>query len=473
MLRKRVLVFVLADLSNQHGGNLWLQSLFYSLSRIEEFDFTIVTSGREQASTPNENVVRGFGFQHVFLPLSVPLPGLPSGLGRRLKDACLDKYFFNLERWAHSQVRVDAALSETVRGLRPDLILVSDIWSAMCCPSAFESGTPCCLITLNNEAKFHRVSRRMGGPIGRGIGRALERALYRHGNWVANVRLKQYMNELFGRCAGIVALTKNDLPASLRNEAATQILPPLLEESDLLWRYSGIHSLLFVGNVGHFPNRLAIEWLCTRLAPALYKLERDLVINVIGADRQHLGWRATNVRFLGSGTRRDVIDHMTTDSIFIAPIENAFGAKLKLVECASFGMPFVATQAAMSGLPFLECVPRFELDKPVETARMIVKVIRTPCALSEMSRRILQEMKKARIEQTVDWRSFLEKAMSMRSVDDSDEARAARFEEGRHTVSVSTPTGAQAANGKDSFDKSDTERRTELRGHASTNFTLE
>ncbi len=32
------------------------------------------------------------------------------------------------------------------------------------------------------------------------------------------------------------------------------------------WRHSGTRNCLFVGNIGHYPNRLAANWLTTRLA---------------------------------------------------------------------------------------------------------------------------------------------------------------------------------------------------------------
>ncbi|MFC4312966.1 glycosyltransferase family 4 protein [Steroidobacter flavus] len=418
MLRRKVLVFVVADLVNQHGGNLWLQSLFHVLSMMDELEITVVTSGRKQASEGNECVVRGFGFNHIFVPLGVPLPEATPSLISRVLGACCDKYYFNLERWARRQASVDSTLSGIAQTYRPDLILVSDIWSAMCCPSLFEECAPCCLITLNDEVRFHRASRMIAGPVESGFSSSLERAIHRNWNWIANFRHERYTDALWKKCAGVVALTTSDLPPNLPRHTVKAVLPPLLKEREVRWRYSAARSLLFVGNIWHFPNRLALKWLCTSLSPALLSIDNSIVINIIGCDREQ--WPGSddlqNVRFLGRGSYRDVIHHMTTDDMFVAPIENAYGAKLKLVECASMGMPFVATDSAMSGLPFIKCVPRFELDSPTETAKTIAEMLDTPAVLLNMSREIITEMSEARIEQAKSWKRFLGDAMAARIV---------------------------------------------------------
>lgn len=415
MKRTKALVFMRANLSNEHGGNLWVTSLLKSLSRIDDMDLMVVTSGAADAGGFNTQFVNALGLEHKFVPFR-PANGSTksAGAGGLLGDL-LDKYFFLFERELRRQMHVDTAVLEIVRSFVPDIIIVNDIWSSMCVPSVFYVGPPCCLITLNDESSFHRVCRLQGGPIGDGLHQMLQRWVRAHCNWIANWRMKRYTNRVFNRCAGIVALTRDDLPARRPAHVVQAVLPPLLTESADVWSYRGSRSVLFVGNIDHFPNRLAVEWICKRFAPEIYLIDDQIRIFIIGTSLEQMpgGEQLPNVIFLGRASKREVALHMTSDDLFIAPIENKFGAKLKLAECASCGMPFLATPAAMSGLPFLTSVPRFDLEDPVAVARLAVAYINAPRALLDLSRSIVDRMRQARVEQDVDWKNFIRNTLAV------------------------------------------------------------
>jgi glycosyltransferase involved in cell wall biosynthesis len=293
--------------------------------------------------------------------------------------------------------------------------MINDIWSAMCVPSAFSLGLPSCLITLNSEVDFHRLYRSQGGPDGHALQDRLMRWLHRRCNGIATKRMHRYVTGVFHRCTGLIALTRGDLPEGLVGDAATAVLPPLLEESATPWRYGGTHRLLFVGNVSHFPNRLAVEWICRQFAPELHRIAPRIRITIIGAsaDQLRINGLSPNVAFLGQCSHEEVAQHMKNDDLFIAPIENRFGAKLKLAECASYGMPFIATRAAMTGLPFLTGIPELDLDQPADAARTVASYFNTPEALMQLSQQIIGQMRTARVEQGPALGSFLRHLMTL------------------------------------------------------------
>lgn len=98
---------------------------------------------------------------------------------------------------------------------------------------------------------------------------------------------------------------------------------------------------------------------------------------------------------------------MTSTDLFLAPIANNDGAKMKLAECAAHGMPFLATEAAMSGLPFLPFVPRIDLHEPRAAARLIVDHINNPESLRKLSESILAHTQDAWFKQSIAWNSLL------------------------------------------------------------------
>ena len=186
-------------------------------------------------------------------------------------------------------------------------------------------------------------------------------------------------------------------------------MPPALDPSPRQWRFAGSRSLVFVGNIGHFPNCEAVEWLTTRLAPALESIRSDTKIRIIGASAESVpeAWRRPNVVFLGLADEEAVADEFVSGGLFIAPISNSFGSKMKLMECVSYATPFVATTEAMTGLPFLRDIPRIRLSEPLAAAKMIEEWWEQPHVLLEMSGRLSEDLESFLVTQRGSWGTLL------------------------------------------------------------------
>jgi hypothetical protein len=404
----------MADFSDmQRGGNVWAAHFLKVLARVPDLRTTVVSIGPGEIQAVNDRLVRSWGLEHLFVPFH-PQSDARRGtrLGRLARSAlnvAMEKYFFLWEREARGQWHIDAEFSRIVAQLRPDVIVLPYLFSALFVPSVFSTGIRCCMVTVNNESAFHRSLRSQGGPVGAKLHRRLARWIYRRGNWVANRRVHNYELEVYARCAGLAALTRSDLPAGLPHTVAQAVIPPVLESSGLRWRYQANRHLFFVGNASYYPNRLAIEWLCTRLAPELARHDARIRLNIIGAGPEQVPgeWRAANVNLMGYSTRQEVTRQMTSADLFVAPIANNFGAKLKLAECTSHGMPFMATPEAMSGLSFLHSMPELDLEQPAAAALRIADLLNAPETLRQLSESIATQMEQARATETAQWAAFL------------------------------------------------------------------
>jgi glycosyltransferase involved in cell wall biosynthesis len=425
MRKPRVLIFVVTDFARLDGGVLWAANLLDCMSRIQEMEFVIVSSGTEEARTANEDFTRRRGLSHVFVPLrSAPIPVHSGTLVRTpqapdtLLSLILDKFYFMYERDAQRQGHVDAELLRIIREMRPDAIIVNGRNAAFHVPSVFLLPTPCSFITLDNEVAFHRLYRSQSGPPGDRFIHRIQRAFARHGNWLANLRYRRRINAVYRSVSGIVALTEGDLPRHLPDHTVRAVIPPVLKRSDLQWSYTASRTLMYVGNiyvlkVMHAPNRLAIEWICTRFAPAMRELDDTVKIVIIGATEEQVpaSWRCPNVEFLGRADKEELDRRMTTVDLFIAPIANRHGAKLKLAECISHGLPFLATDSAMSGLPYLKGMARIDLDRPDRTAQLALQYLNEPATLIKLSQSILAQAESARSAQQVAWSTFLRRSI--------------------------------------------------------------
>ncbi len=144
--------------------------------------------------------------------------------------------------------------------------------------------------------------------------------------------------------------------------------------------------------MAHQPNREAIEWLCTRLAPELEHY--SVGVRVIGAHVENVpeSWRhSPNVNFLGTADHATVVGELATTGLFVAPIANSFGAKIKLMDCLSHATPFIAASGALSGVPFLSDVPRIQLDAPKEAPELIEQLLSSREKVVEISDRLESE----------------------------------------------------------------------------------
>jgi hypothetical protein len=417
--KPRILIFLMTDFSRSDGGVLWARNMLECLSRLRDLEFIIVTAGPSQVQLANDDYTKRLGFRHVFVPFAPAAVSRQSGNAMNgLWEALCDKYYFMFEREARDQAHVDSEVLRTIDAERPDLVVVNGRGAALHAPSAFSLKTPCCWITLDNEASFHQLHRSLGGPLGDGARDRVERWVSRRANWIPNRRYRRHVEEIYNRCIGIVALTGSDLPADLSSRVVSAIIPPVLKKSERRWVFSGRRSILFVGSIYvtkwiHVPNRLAIEWICTEFAPALLGVDASARINIIGATSDQVPghWRQANVNFLGRSDSEELERQMTTAELSIAPVSNNHGAKLKLAECVSHGMPFLATQSAMSGLPFLTAMPRIDLARPDAAARLAMDLMNDPAELMRLSDLIDEQAELAQRKQDAAWGAFFRRAI--------------------------------------------------------------
>ncbi len=403
--RPTVMIFLMADLGGKDGAAAWARHLLFQLRQIEGIRFVVVTSETSSRSRDHADAILEGAFEHVAIQWRENGAGTSGterwvGVKRTIQRAS-DHIGEQLIR---KQSHIDREFKAIVETVQPDLVMINDIWAAFHLPAVFDSNVRKCLILLNDEVSFHKqLLSYLGSDL----------TTYRWSRWIAQFRFRRKFERIVRRCQAIVVLTRNDIPKMRPANQLTAVLPPLLSEQSRGWEHTKSRRLLFVGHIRHFSNRYAIEWICTRLMPAMSELDDTVTMCIVGAtdDCVPAHWRSSSVVFLGDAGREGIVRHLLSDDLFVAPISNPFGAKLKLAECAAYGMPFVATDAAMSGLPFLPNVPRIDLANPRAAALIIKQCIESGKTLRELSMYIEQETRKARCEQTQEWRVLVRRAL--------------------------------------------------------------
>ena len=356
--RRKVVYFSREDLSRlDYGGALICRNTARRIAQTVGVDLTICCTG------PSGQVERICTFANSigakFVPIVFKEPKVPD-----IKNAMM----FEVESKTYRHV--DEEFSELLDSIGADTLVVDYLYSAMYIPSAFKRRSLRRItVTLNREVAYARELRLRGMLSGSSV-----------------LRLFFYEQMIYSRSNSVIALTSKDLPAP-RPMTRRFVLPALFDPKVKRWNGAGSKSLFFVGNVGHHPNKKAVEWIVLRLAPALLNLNSSATIDIIGGTHEQISSDAcpANVRYHGVASSDEAVQKFTDCGLFIAPIKNNFGSKIKLLDCLSYGTPFAASRAALSGLPFLNGVPLLDLEDPVGSAQTLDALLNDSAKRASMS----------------------------------------------------------------------------------------
>jgi len=374
----RVLYFTIVDIGRvDNGGGLVCRNHAERIAETPNVALTICNVGPPAQRTASEALARQIGADFRFLEIDedAPLPPIRSA--------------FMFEREGAAQTRVHREAAQALDDVRPNIVVVDYLFSALYAPSIYRRrDVRRITITLNKESRFFReLLSHPRSPSAQ----------------VKIARLWLYEQSVYARSHAVVALNASDVAPFPWLDRV--VIAPILSGSAQSW-HGGGGNLLFVGNANHFPNRQAIEWLCFKLAPELAKRSAARIVIVgAGADAFPSGV-PSNVDLLGSSTAATVEQLYRGCGLFVAPIANRHGSKIKLLQCLSLGTPFVATSNALSGLRDLDA-PRIDLDDAPAAATLAAALLDDHRRRAELGKRLKAYHSRALATQRQAWRSVL------------------------------------------------------------------
>lgn len=379
--KKSILFCTIVPLENSSGGTIVCREHLQRIARTTDSEVHVFAPNSGEMNATGD-FVRSLGA--TFHPLELSLSaeneaGLELQGDRLLGLGASDRFAFMLEKQAFYNWRVDGQLREIVDHARPDVIILDYLYTALFLPSAFHAGVPVSVVTLNRERDFYRQQRELGRLPADAVDSSF-----------AEWRLGRFESEVYANADSLIVLSPHDIPADPAIAARTTVIGPVLEAYEQKWAWAGGRNLFFVGSVEHYPNFAAVRWLCEALSPALEQADPGVKITIIGAGAADVpaSWNGSNVELLGRSTQEEVLRQFSSCGLFIAPIENNFGSKIKILECVAHATPLVATAEALTGLPSTEGIPIFSLADPAGAARLVIKLLQSRQEQEELSARL-------------------------------------------------------------------------------------
>lgn len=155
----------------------------------------------------------------------------------------------------------------------------------------------------------------------------------------------------------VVTLTKTDKEILSGDGVNTQIeVSPAAVNSPIIKYKEWNNRILFIGGFGHKPNVEGMDWFINHVSPLLKNKQFDNVsIHLIGG-----GWDQNKIMQYKNAchlpfTYHGFVDDITTvapGAIMIVPILTGSGMRMKILEAATLGLPFITTSVGVEGLDF-------------------------------------------------------------------------------------------------------------------------
>ena len=373
----RVLYFTIIaqrDGAPNNGGFLNTRTNILRLKQDDNIELAVVIAAPENTRTPTVSFLTDVGVDK-FLFIPVDDRRRPHRPRDRLKLRWIKRAGVYWESLALTHPEVKQLVSEALTRWESDFLVIDYLFSALFCPELDTLKLPAAIITLNREAEFYRD--------------CVAQRVFRHGPLRAAImgsRLARFERNAYRQSAKVIAIGQPDVPSYLSPSQASCITPYLDEQAEP-WRFTDSKTAFFVGNISHYPNRMAIEFIAKSLAPRVAARRDDVRIKIVGVDGAGVPaeWRHPIISYLGVSDASTVRALFQTADLQLCPIANDFGMKFKVAESAAYGTPFLASFETAKCVPYLADLPKIELSDHETAADAACDIIGNRAKLESLS----------------------------------------------------------------------------------------
>lgn len=153
-------------------------------------------------------------------------------------------------------------------------------------------------------------------------------------NWVFHQADFNKFNKFYGFDPDIMIPLASPVPAAIKQ---------IQDKEDI--QSDKVKKLLFVGS-SYYPNVIGIRWFVKNVLPELYK---NIQLIIVGRGLEFLKKEFQDSRVNVVGTVETPVPYYLDADIFIAPLFDGGGMKVKSIEAISYGKCFVGTEESLHG----------------------------------------------------------------------------------------------------------------------------
>jgi polysaccharide biosynthesis protein PslH len=155
-------------------------------------------------------------------------------------------------------------------------------------------------------------------------------------------------------------------------------------------------NILMASGMNWFPNRDAVLYMCNEIWPLLTKHMADMSWTVVGASppQQILDLAKTDKRVTVTGFVNDVRPHLAEAEIYLCPMRDGGGTRVKILDALAMGKAIVATTMGCEGIHVTPEKNVLIANTPDEFVKQIRRLHDNP----DLRRSLGQEARKLAVE---------------------------------------------------------------------------
>ncbi len=148
------------------------------------------------------------------------------------------------------------------------------------------------------------------------------------------------------------------------------------------------NSLVFAGRLSAYPNRRAAVFIAERLWPLLKRELPEICIDIVGASPPDTVTRLSrhDSRFRVHGFVEDVRPYLERAQVYVCPISDGGGTKLKVLDALAMGRALVADPIACEGIDVVDGETVLFATSPEEYVRHVIGLLKDSVRRGQLGR---------------------------------------------------------------------------------------
>ena len=136
----------------------------------------------------------------------------------------------------------------------------------------------------------------------------------------------------------------------------------------------------FVGRLNSYPNRAAVRFIVRELWPRLKAAIPGIEFDIVGSSppREAVELAALDPAFRVTGFVDDVRPFLSAAAVYVCPIFDGGGTRLKILDAMAMETPLVATRLAMEGIDAMEGRDVLYAETPDEFTSAVTRLLAEP-----------------------------------------------------------------------------------------------
>lgn len=166
----------------------------------------------------------------------------------------------------------------------------------------------------------------------------------------------------------------------------------------------GVYDVVFLGNMGYFPNVEAAKYLVGNILPILQESIPNAKVCLVGTNPAPEVRKLESEHVVVTGFVEDVSEYLAKSKVFVAPLFTGQGLQNKLLESLAVGIPVITTPLAYAAFECPENSGMLMADCPEDFAKFAVDLIQ-----NKAERTRLGDIGQVFVKTSYDWAKSTEK----------------------------------------------------------------